>query len=213
MHNRSAEYHISSRKDNHARTSVHRTACPLRPDPLIPEDLHLYEFTGIRSLCGQITLAVYELYEGQLIVTSDTAVVFTESRCDMNDTGTIGHGYIISRRSRNVPFSSASQRHLPHTCTEAHTPCTPDPYQHKSPVLRKLPYLLLPGAQYLVCQCLCNIIGITVSSLHLQVGLLRVHAQCHVGRKGPGVVVHARKYASSPFTLKRTIAERSLTAL
>ena len=28
-----------------------------------------------------------------------------------------------------------------------------------------------------------------------------------------GVVVHARKYASSPTTLKRTIAERSLTVL
>ena len=28
-----------------------------------------------------------------------------------------------------------------------------------------------------------------------------------------GVVVHARKYASSPTTLKRTIAERSFTSL
>ena len=32
-----------------------------------------YEFSGIRGLCGQITLAVYELYEGQLVITSDTA--------------------------------------------------------------------------------------------------------------------------------------------
>ena len=45
-----------------------------------------YEFSGIRGLCGQITLAVYELYEGQPVITSDTAVVFTESRSDMNDT-------------------------------------------------------------------------------------------------------------------------------
>ena len=53
-----------------------------------------YEFSGIRGLCGQITLAVYELYEGQLVITSDTAVVFTESRCDMNDTGTICQCYV-----------------------------------------------------------------------------------------------------------------------
>ena len=30
-----------------------------------------YEFSCIRGLCGQITLAVYELYEGQLVITSD----------------------------------------------------------------------------------------------------------------------------------------------
>ena len=39
----------------------------------------LYKFTGIRSLCGQVTLAVYELYERQLIVASDTAVVFPKA--------------------------------------------------------------------------------------------------------------------------------------
>ena len=26
-----------------------------------------YEFSGIRGLCGQITLAVYELYEGEFL--------------------------------------------------------------------------------------------------------------------------------------------------
>ena len=41
-----------------------------------------------------MTFSIYKLYERQIIVASDTAVVFTESRCDMNDTGTIAHGYV-----------------------------------------------------------------------------------------------------------------------
>ena len=145
MHNRSAECHISSRKDNHARTSVHRTACPLHPDPSVPEDLRLLQ------IC---------LHKGSLR---------SDHPCHLRTVRRAVHSYVRygcrlhrkpvqyeryryrrswlhnRRRLRNVPFSSASWRHLPHTCTEAHTPCTPDPYQHKSPVLRKHPCPLLPG--------------------------------------------------------------------
>ena len=145
MHSRSAEYHISSRKDNHARTSVHRTACPLRPDPLIPEDLHPLQIyrhkeslrSGHPCRLRTVRKAVHSCvrYGCRLHRKQERYERYRYHRSWLHN----------HRRSRNVPFSSASQRHLPHTCTEAHTPCTPDPYQHKSPVLRKLLYLLLPG--------------------------------------------------------------------
>ena len=43
----------------------------------------------IWSFCCHITFTVYKLYERKVIIASYTAVVFTECRCDMNDTGTI----------------------------------------------------------------------------------------------------------------------------
>ena len=53
-----------------------------------------YKNICIRCFFGQMTFSVYKLYERQVVIASDTAVVFTECRCDMNDTGTIAHGYI-----------------------------------------------------------------------------------------------------------------------
>ena len=145
-----------------------------------------YEFSGIRGLCGQITLAVYELYEGQLVITSDTAVVFTESRCDMNDTGTVGHGYITVAGYEMCLFllllGGISRTLVQRLVLLVLQILTNIGLQYFVSILA----LFCKTSQNLVCQCLCNIIGITVGGLHLQVGLLRVHAQCHVGRKSPG---------------------------
>ena len=145
-----------------------------------------YKFSGIRGLCGQVTLAVYELYERKLIVTSDTAVVFTEGGSDMNDTGTIGHGYITVAGYEMCIFllllSGISGTLVQRLILLVLQILTYIGLQYFVSILS----FFCQTAQYLVCQCLCNIIGITVGGLHLQVGLLRVHAQCHVGRKGPG---------------------------
>ena len=54
-----------------------------------------YEQSGIRSLLRHIALSVYKLDERKVIVASDPGVVFTECRCDMNDTGTVCHGNVI----------------------------------------------------------------------------------------------------------------------
>ena len=40
-------------------------------------------------------------------------------------------------------------------------------------------------SEHLIKQCLRHIIGITVGCLYLAVGILRVHAECHIGRKCP----------------------------
>ena len=145
-----------------------------------------YEFSGIRGLCGQITLAVYELYEGQLVITSDTSVVFTESRCDMNDTGTVGHGYITVAGYEMCLFllllGGISRTLVQRLILLVLQILTNISLQYFVSILA----FFCKTSQNLVCQCLCNIIGITVGGLHLQVGLLRVHAQCHVGRKSPG---------------------------
>ena len=46
------------------------------------------------ALLRKRTVFFYELYERKIIVTADSCVVFTECRGDMNDTGTVAHGYI-----------------------------------------------------------------------------------------------------------------------
>ena len=55
----------------------------------------LYKFTGIWCLRSHLTFSVYKLYKRKIILTAHAAVIFTKSRCDMNNTGTIAHGYII----------------------------------------------------------------------------------------------------------------------
>ena len=54
----------------------------------------LHELTGVRCLCGKASLAINELYKRKVIVTADSRIVFTKSRRDVNDTGTVCHGYI-----------------------------------------------------------------------------------------------------------------------
>ena len=104
----------------------------------------------------------------------------------MNDTGTIGHGYIIIAGHEMCLFllllSGISRTLVQRLILLVLQILTNISLQYFVSCFT----FFCQAAQYLVCQCLCNIIGITVSSLHLQVGLLRIHAQCHVGRKGPG---------------------------
>ena len=104
----------------------------------------------------------------------------------MNDTGTVGHGYITVAGYEMclflLLFSGISRTLVQRLVLLVLQILTNISLQYFVSILA----LFCKTSQNLVCQCLCNIIGITVSSLHLQVGLLRIHAQCNVGRKGPG---------------------------
>ena len=54
----------------------------------------LYKHSCICSLFGHLTLAVYKLYKRKVVFASNLRVVFTECRCDVYDTGTVGHGNV-----------------------------------------------------------------------------------------------------------------------
>ncbi len=54
----------------------------------------LAENAGPGSFRSHLTFGVYQLQKRQVIFLTNLGVVLTESRCDMNDAGTIAHGYI-----------------------------------------------------------------------------------------------------------------------
>ena len=103
----------------------------------------------------------------------------------MDDTGTVRHG--------NVAVAGYEMSFL--VLLLCCLPCT----GKKRLILFILQLLSLIGLQDLISRCffrlkpskhgiqkrLCQIIGITVCRLHLAIGLIRVHAQRHIGRKCP----------------------------
>ena len=50
----------------------------------------LYEYSRPIRILSHFALAVYELYESNIVLVADTGIVFTECRCRMNDTCTVG---------------------------------------------------------------------------------------------------------------------------
>ena len=139
-----------------------------------------------RSLLRQLAFSVDKLYERKIVIASHVGIVLTKRRCNVHDTGTIGHSYIAVAGHEKAllsllvsDFLSTVKQWLVLLVLQILTNIS---LQYFVSILA----FFCQASQYLVCQCLCNIIGITVGSLHLQVSLLRVHAQCHVGRKSPG---------------------------
>ena len=147
----------------------------------------LYKHSCICSLFGHLTLTVYKLYKRKVIFASYLRVVFTECRCDVYDTGTVGHGN-VSVTGYIMCLLILLLRALCSTCEERF-------------VFLILEFLTLIGfqnlisfytiflvsklAKYTVQKCLCHVVGSSVSSLYLAVGLIRIHTKCHVGRQGP----------------------------
>ena len=145
----------------------------------------LDEPARVRSLLRHIALAVHELDEGQVIGASDAAVILTESRCDMYDAGTVGHGDIVIDRDEVrglVLLFGSLARALEQRLVRA-------PLQVCSAVsLKDFVGGIIPlrqRAEHLVSQRLRQDIGIAVRRLHLDVGLVRVDAQRGVAGQGP----------------------------
>ena len=146
----------------------------------------LHELTGIRCLCGKASLAINKLYKRKVIVTANSRIIFTKSRCDMNDTGTICHGYIVITGNEKAflmllfgTFSCAGIKRFVFTAFQILTLIS-----LKNFISRLI--ICCQSAKYSIEQCLCHIISITVCSLYLHISFIRVHTECHVGRKCPG---------------------------
>ena len=146
----------------------------------------LHELTGVRCLCGKASLAINELYKRKVIVTADSRIVFTKSRRDVNDTGTVCHGYIVIAGDKEAflvllfgTFSCAGIKRFVFTAFQILTLIS-----LKDFISRLI--LCCQSAKYGVKQSLCHIVRITVCSFYLHIGFIRVHAESHVRRKCPG---------------------------
>ena len=139
----------------------------------------------IWSFCCHITFTVYKLYERKVIIASYTAVVFTECRCDMNDTGTIAHSYIIVCCNKMsflflfcCRFSCACEEWLIFFV-----------FQIFSDIfLKNFVCRCLFGTKFaenFVKQSFCHIISIAVCCFYLAVNFCRVYAECNVGWQCP----------------------------
>ena len=146
----------------------------------------LYENACVWCLFCQVTLSVYELYEWQFIVTSDSAVVFTECRCDVNDTCTITHSNVVIT-GYEMSFLFLFCCCLSCTCEKrlvcfVFQVCSFVGFQN---FICFLAFFFCKFAKDFVKECFCHIIGISVCCLYFAVSLIRVYAECNVGRKCP----------------------------
>ena len=145
----------------------------------------LYEYTCVWCLFGHVTLSVYELYERKVILTSDTAVILTKCRCDMNDTGTITHGNVVVT-GYEMSFFALFCCCLSRTCKKRLIFLTLKVCSFiflKDLICRLI--ILCKLAENLVQKCLCHVVGIAVCCFYLTVDLIRIYTKCNVGWKCP----------------------------
>ena len=134
----------------------------------------LAENAGPGSFRSHLTFGVYQLQKRQVIFLTNLGVVLTESRCDMNDTGTIAHSY-IGIADNVVRFFLQLFEVIERLIFFV--------FQIFSFV--GLQNLVGTFAQNLVSQSLCQVVNGSVFHFYLHIGLIRVYAESHVGGKGP----------------------------
>ena len=140
-----------------------------------------------RFLC-HVALGIHKLHEGQIIFAAHVRVVLTEGGSDVNHARTIGQrnigitGYI--KRFFMLSFTgfhrAVKQRHILLVFQILALVL----FQHL--IGRRSRFLICQFSQHRIQQSLRHIIGKAVRRLHLRVGLVRIHAQRHIGRKRPG---------------------------
>ena len=146
----------------------------------------LDELSFVRGIGGHITLAVYELNERKIVFAAHTGVVFTECGSDMNDTGTVGHGYIVIDYNVMCFFVLL----IGSLCGSFEKGLVLHSLEVFSDILLKN---FVSGCIFLgelsekgIGKSLRKDIGISVGCLDLYIALGRIDAECDVGRKGPG---------------------------
>ena len=145
----------------------------------------LYEHTRVRSFGGKIALAVYELYERQVVLLADLRVVLTESGGDVNYTCTVGHGNVIIAGNVKAflmllfgAHARALVKRLVFFIFEVGALVSFENFVSGLALFGKL-------AENAVEQSLSHDIGIAVGSLYAAVSFVGVYTESHVGRKSP----------------------------
>ena len=147
----------------------------------------LDEYACVGGLLSHLALAVNELNEGKAVLPAYLRVVLTECGRDMNDTRTVGHGYVA------VADNVVSLELLPCRLAAGALEEGLILAVFKSRAGHSLEYLVcgsavlaLKAAENALEQCLCHIVGVAVARLNLAIGVLRVYAERNVRGKGPG---------------------------
>ena len=145
----------------------------------------LNKHSCIWSLCSHITLTVYKLYKRKIIFTTYTAVILTKCRCDMNNTCTITHSYIVigcnimSFLFLSCSFSScALKQWLICFVFQILTNIL-----LKNLVCRGL--LRAKFTKNFVKQSFCHIVCVSICCFYLAINLCRVYTECNVRWQGP----------------------------
>ena len=145
----------------------------------------LNKYASVWCLSCQVTFSIYKLYEWKVILTAHTAIVFTECRSNMNDTGTIAHGNVVIAYNVVCFFAlgcyivaCAFEKRLVLFVFQILTFVSLKNFVCRLLILRKL-------AKYFVKKGFCHIIGVSVCSFYLAVGLIRIYTKCNVGWQCP----------------------------
>ena len=133
--------------------------------------------SGKWSLRRHSSLLIHELDERKVIISADSGVILTESRRDVNDTCTVCHRYILVDRYEVgllvLAFSSLSGTFVEWFVL------------HVLEILADISLKnLLALAEDLLDQSFCHNIG-KFSVNDFDIVLMRVHAECAVGRQCP----------------------------
>ena len=140
-----------------------------------------------RSLLRQLAFSVDKLYERKIVIASHVGIVLTKRRCNVHDTGTIGHSYIAVAGHEKAllsllvsDFLSTVKQWLVLLVLQIFSLVG---FQHfKSFDAR---FVIAKSAQHLLGKCLRKVIGITICRFYLDIGIIRVHTKCYVARKCP----------------------------
>ena len=132
------------------------------------------------GLFGHFALGVHKLDEGQVVLLADLVVVFTERGRDVNHAGTVGQRDIgvtddivclFALRGDNVARK-----------VEERLVCL----AFKVDAAEVLQHLVVACAEYRVCQGCGEVIGVAVGGLHLNIVVIGMDAERHVGGQRPG---------------------------
>ena len=155
----------------------------------------LHKYAGKGGLCGHIAFGVHQLGKGKIIFAADPGVVLTEGGGDVYHAGTVGEGDIIVAH-HIVSFFALLGVDLYSTIKER---------------LIFFVFQILTGhllqdgviafSQYGIGQRLSQIVG-EFTALYLDIGIVGVDAQRHVGGQGPGGGGPGQDIGVLPFHLK-----------
>ena len=154
------------------------------------------------SFRSHTSFLIYKFYKRKVVLTSYTSIILTKCRCDMNDTGTIGHSYIIIT-DYIMCFLVLFLCFFGSTLIQCHIFFI---FQVSSFVsfqnfISRL-IILCQFAQNFVQKCLCHVIYITVCSFHFAICVRRVHTKCYVRRQRPRCCGPCQEIGIFPYNLE-----------
>ena len=144
------------------------------------------KLAGIGCFTGHISLSVHKLYKRQVVLAPHIRVILTKSRCDVHDTGTVGHCDIAVTCYKMTFFALFL---CCFSCTGKERFIFPV-FQIFSGIglqhfISRLS-LFTERAQHIIQQFLRHIVNAAVSRLHPAVRIFRIHTERYVRGQCPG---------------------------